>query len=62
MAVYNLDDCSFLLMTCMIVVVTACTLTLTATMETSVSGVQLVEAVGVDEAVNLKVRVPRGIL
>ena len=58
MAVYNLDDCSFLLMTCMIVVVTACTLTLTATL----SGVQLGEAVGVDEAVNLKVCVPRGIL
>ena len=36
----------------------ACTLTLTATF----SGVQLGEAVGVDEAVNLKVRVPRGIL
>ena len=49
-------------MACMIVVVTACTITLTATMETSVSGVQLVEAAGVDEAVDLKVHVPRGIL
>ena len=46
----------------MIVVVTACTITLTAAMETSVSGVQLVEAASVDEAVDLKVRVPRGLL
>ena len=46
----------------MIVVVTACTITLIAAMETSVSGVQLVEAASVDEAVDLKVCVLRGLL
>ena len=50
-----------LLVACMIVVVTACTITLTATMESSVSGVQLVEAAGVDEVGDLKVFVPRGL-
>ena len=58
---YNLDDC-FFTCACIIVVATACTITLTATMEASGSGVQLVEAVGVDEAGDLKVFVPRGLL
>ena len=58
---YNLDDCSFT-GACTILVATTCTIIFTATTEASVSGVQLVEAAGVDEAGDLKVFVPRGLL
>ena len=45
-----------------VVVVIACTITLTATMEAPASSVQLVEAAGVDEAGDLLVLAPRGLL
>ena len=50
---HNPDDCS-LTCACTILVATTCTITFTATTEVSGSGVQLVEAAGVDEAGYLK--------